>query len=312
MSKREVNKKEYLKVYDCEHFLYHRGCNANNPVIIFLHGGPGKSELIFAHAFQENWEEKYTIIHYDQRGTGKTYTRNQHLPKPRLSDLIKDLNEIIRYVKKEYNKEKIILLGHSFGSILGSIYTKLYPEDVNAYIGTGQVINILENEAVGFNKLKEVVSSSGNTNDIDKIDTFDNFPYENFYENIYEVKRLQNKYNLSSRGLRDLKLALRSRMFGIRDLLSLMKSADINSELIEDVRLFDLNKDGNPYKVPIFYILGDNDWQTPSIIAKDYYEKINAPIKKFYMINNAGHFTMLDNTVEFNQALDDIYSQLID
>lgn len=310
MKKLEINKIEYIKINGCYHFFYHRGSDFYNPVIIFLHGGPGSSELVFANAFQDKLEDKYTIIHYDQRGTGKTYNKNKSLAKPRLDDLVSDLDEIIKYIKSEYKKDKVILLGHSFGSILGSIYIRKYPENVEAYIGTGQVISILENERIGFMKLKEVVSLQGKKRDLKKIENLKNFPYENFHENIYKVRKLQNKYKLSCGGLREIKIAIKSKMFGFRDLIAIIKSIKINSELREDIRPFELCKEGIDYKVPIFYILGDRDWQTPYTIAVDYFDKIIAPKKKLYILKDSGHFTMLDNKLGFKNALYEIYDEL--
>lgn len=298
-----VEKQEYVNFNGCEHFLYHKGNNKENPVIIFLHGGPGSSELVFAHAFQDKWEEYFTIVHYDQRGAGKTYLKNKKLPRPHFEDLVSDLGLIVEYVRKEYAKEKVIILGHSFGSMLGSIYVKRFPQNILAYIGTGQVIDFRKNETVGLEKLKEAINESGNKNDLKKVESFGNFPHEKFFENIAAVRRLQGKYKLSAGGLKEIKIAFKSGMFGITGMLALLKSADVNKEIIKELLSISLDKEGYFYEVPVFYILGENDWQTPFAIASEYFDKVKAPYKELFWLKDAGHFGMLENKDDFDKFM---------
>ncbi len=102
---RPIHITEFVAINGIEQFLYHSGKNAENPVLLYLHGGPGSSEALFAHMFQEKWEELYTVVHWDQRGAGKTLTRN---PKAHGETelLLQDLLEIVRYLKRNYGKEK--------------------------------------------------------------------------------------------------------------------------------------------------------------------------------------------------------------
>ncbi len=147
---------EYVPINGINQYLFHSGANHHNPVLLFLHGGPGSAESLFAHAFQEKWQDIFTVVHWDQRGAGKTLTQNPD-QYPTIDLLLRDLLEIIQYLKQKYDKQKIILLGHSWGSVLGSTFIKKYPEEIAYYIGVGQVICMLENERVGYEKLKELI-----------------------------------------------------------------------------------------------------------------------------------------------------------
>ncbi|WP_297522193.1 hypothetical protein [uncultured Clostridium sp.] len=143
----------------------------------------------------------------------------------------------------------------------------------------------MENESVGIKKLKEVVKESGNKKDLVKLDNFGNFPYEGFSKNIGKVRRLQGKYKLSTGGVREIKLAFKSGMFGLSGIYAMIKGMNVNSEIIKELMSISLDEEGYDYEVPVFYILGENDWQTPSIIAKKYFENIKAPCKKLYMLD---------------------------
>ncbi|MED1567782.1 alpha/beta hydrolase [Bacillus paramycoides] len=118
---------EYVPINDANQYLFHSGKKYDNPVLLYLHVGPGSVESLFAHAFQDRLEEIFTIVHWDQRGAGKTFIKNRD-KYPTIDSMVKDLYEIIQYLKRKYNKEKIVLLGRSWGTVLGSVFVKQYPE----------------------------------------------------------------------------------------------------------------------------------------------------------------------------------------
>lgn len=116
-SKRLIYTEEYVPINGINQYLFHSGTKYDNPVMLFLHAGPGNAESLLAHAFQEKWEDIFTVVHWDQRGSGKTLTKNPD-KYPTINLMLKDLFEVIQYLKKKYNKQKIIILGHSWGSVL--------------------------------------------------------------------------------------------------------------------------------------------------------------------------------------------------
>ncbi|WCR29474.1 alpha/beta hydrolase [Paenibacillus thiaminolyticus] len=116
---REIFFTEYVSINGIDQFLFHSGASCHNPVMLFLHGGPGSAKSLFTRVFQEKWEEIYTVVHWDQRGTGKTLTRNPD-KLPSIDLMLQDLFEVIQHLKRQYNMQKIVLFGHSWGSVLGS------------------------------------------------------------------------------------------------------------------------------------------------------------------------------------------------
>jgi pimeloyl-ACP methyl ester carboxylesterase len=305
--KRLIYTEEYVSINGINQYLFHSGTKYDNPVMLFLHGGPGSAESLFAHVFQEKWEDIFTVVHWDQRGSGKTLTNNPD-KYPTIDLMLKDLFEIIQYLKKKYNKQKIIILGHSWGSVLGSTFIKQYPEEVAYYIGVGQVVNMIENERVGYEKVKELILQANDKKSLKKLEVLGDYPGDKFNSNFMEkcgkLRKLQGKYNLAVKlGLSIGIAAFRSPIFKFSDLSALIKGTKANEKVLESLFLFDLNSQSEEYKVPIYYILGGNDWQTPYVIAEEYFNKINAPYKNFYLIPNAGHMTMLDQPQLFFEAL---------
>lgn len=308
-SGRLIYLKEYISINGINQFLFHLGTSYDNPVMLFLHGGPGSAESLFTRAFQEKWEEIYTVVHWDQRGTGKTLTKNPD-KLPTIDLMLKDLFEVIQYLKKKYNKQKIVILGHSWGSVLGSVFIRKYPEEVAYYIGAAQVVSMLENEQVGYNKVKELIEQEGDKKSMKKLESIGEYPgnkivfNREFLKKCNGVRKLQGKYKLGMKI--DLEIwitVFKSPIFRLSDIIAFMKAFKANEKIHNFLGDFNLYNESAVYKVPIYYILGGNDWQAPYVIAQKYFEQINAPYKNIYVIPNAGHMTMMEQPDLFFNAL---------
>jgi pimeloyl-ACP methyl ester carboxylesterase len=105
------------------------------------------------YTFQSPWEDYFTVVEWDQRGAGKTYTANDPntvAPTMTLEQMTSDAEEVVRYLQKTYSKKKIILMGHSWGSILGVRLSQAHPEWFYAYVGVGQIVNMRKSEKIGY------------------------------------------------------------------------------------------------------------------------------------------------------------------
>lgn len=309
-SKKVIGVEEYALINGIHQYLFHAGTTDENPVLLFLHGGPGSAASLFAHAFQDNWEELFTVVHWDQRGTGKTLTRN---PKnyPTLDVLLQDLLEIVHYLKGRYHKQKIVLLGHSWGSVLGSLFIKDHPEETAYYIGVGQVINKRASERLCYAKVKEVIVQANDQHALKKLETLGDYPGEQldtqWLKKSLQLRKLQGKYHLTRKSkVSPLKTLLTSPLFQFSDLTALINGNIANKELMNFLGIFDLHAEAAQYQVPLYYIVGEQDWQTPVALTQDYVQRITAPEKKIYVIPNAGHMPMVDQPALFLSILRDI------
>lgn len=313
-----IDCREFVTIGGISQYLHHRGEDMDNPVMLFLHGGPGEPILPFAQEFQIPWEKHVTIVHWDQRNSGKTYFNNdpkQVAPTVTVDRIVQDTYEIVNYLKEKYHKEKIIILGHSWGSVLGSLFSKQYPELVQAYIGVGQVVNMMDNERVGYEKVLEAAKMAGNDNDYRDLLRLKPYPRPAFDDgmirNLMKVRKFQRKYKLSAGPTTELILnALGSPFYTLKD----MRYFFISGAFGEGQRpiweylweSFDLSSMGAAFDIPVFYIHGERDWQTPYPLAQQFFSTIKAPLKLFYSIPEAGHVPMLEQKGKFNEALFDI------
>lgn len=315
MKKEKKFKEEYINISGVQHYLLHYQGKPEEPVLLFIHGGPGQSESAIAYMVEEYAERNYNIVYYDQRGAGKTYLKDKK-QKPDTEILKKDLLEIVCYLKNLYKKEKIGILGHSWGSVLGSMFALEHPEHTLCYIGCGQVVNLLENESIGFSKLKEAIEQSGDKKDQKKLLKIGEYPVSYFDMNVYRkmgmVRNLQGKYKLAASVDWDTtKIFIKSPIIGIKDILPFMVGMIVNQQVMKELMSFDLREKGSDYQVPVFYVLGAEDQQTPIELGEKYFQEINAPMKKLYVIEKAGHLAMIDNAVDYRKAICEIVSKMM-
>jgi len=309
-----IDRMETVEIGGIKQALYFRGQNTENPVILFLHGGPGFPMMPFIHTYQYDLEYDFTIVNWDQRNVGKTYYANDPdvvRETVNAERVIKDAHEVTQYIKEKLDKEQIIIMGHSWGSVLGTMLVQTYPQDYMAYIGVGQVANMTDNERVGYEKVLEAARAAGNQKDIAALEAFAPYPppgvySEDFNEIINELRKYQAKYDLATGVSFEMIWAiLTSPYYSLSDMMYVFVDisrgqGDIMRFLMDDYEARDF---GLEYQMPVFYIMGVNDWQTPYSVAKELFTEISAPDMEFFSIPDAGHSPMFENRAEFSRVL---------
>jgi len=300
---------ETVEIGGVKQVLYLRGENIENPVILYLHGGPGSPMIPLLHGFQYDWEKDFTVVHWDQRNAGKTFYLNdpdEVLTSMSFERVLADAHEVTQYIKQKLNKDKIIILGHSWGSLLGTVLVQAYPQDYSAYIGVGQMVDISDMH-VAYEKVLEVAHDKGNKRDVTALENLS--PDEHFFE----IRKYLNKYNLAEdMSFRLVMLAFTSPYNGFDYIRYYLGVSNYNYQrpLFDYLDEYDVRNYGTMYEVPVFYIMGDMDYQTPYPLAKEFFEEISAPVKMFFTMQDAGHMPMLDDKAEFHHILLEAARQL--
>ena len=329
-----IQESEYIQIGGTKQYILTRGEDTNNPIILFLHGGPGAQMSSYSYYWQTELEEKYTIVQWDQRGCGRTYFKNinlQNQSQPSIDAMLSDLDELVDYLCEKYKKDKVIIMGHSWGTLLGSLYIQQSPQKVAAYIGVGQVINTIEGEKLAAEKAVELAGNyADQTTELDINETYNDFfanvnadTDENVDMKMYvKLKSIEAKYlpcgeNMSFfsefwMGLSSPYMNSNSLKWYLLPMTDFDTFAETNISLYNwffqngGVSLYDYEM---TYSVPTYYISGDCDWTTPYPLVIDYYEAINSPRKDMMIIHNAGHNSFNDKPDEFNKAVLQFLSQ---
>ena len=299
---------EYVPINGIDTYFLHFPAEKEKPVLLIVHGGPGESAAPLCGFFQKHFGALCSIVTYDQRGTGRTFLKNPEA-KPDLDSMLEDLRLVVAYLKKRYGVAKVALLGQSWGSGLGSIYALQHPEDLLCYIGVGQLVDGRMNEYEGSRVLKEKILAAGNKKDLAAFEAIGEYPYGESspftWEKLMRMRRLQRKYGLAVQmNATFFKALFGSPTLRLSDLTSMKKVFAFNYGMLEFViTQFSLNKYPSDYGTPVFYLQGENDFQTPVTLASAYFETIQAPYKRLTILKHAGHFPQLDNMEDFVGAL---------
>ncbi|MCL1948179.1 MAG: alpha/beta hydrolase [Turicibacter sp.] len=297
---------EYVPINGIEQYFLHYPAEAEE-VVLMLHGGPGFPNSYTAY-YVHPFLDFCNVVYYDQRGAGKTQLKNRTNPDTlSYTILLEDLHRTVQYVKEKYKTERVLLAGHSCGSLLGTQYILKYPNDVLAYIGYGQMVESKALHRIWYMDLRKTIEKSKHKRDLKKMaaisSEFPNVPMEQFVAGVHILTDMHLKYSYGDKNY--MSIFRRSPIMTFKDGMIMMRAGKNNEKLIEETYGFDIS-DIALYQLPIFYVLGRYDALTSSELAAEYFEKISAPKKGLYWIENAGHMTDTDQPEAFGKAILDI------
>lgn len=295
---------EKIELGGIDQYILIRGKDINNPILLYLHGGPGYSQISFARKYQEELEDSFIVVNWDQRGSGMSYSFD--IPKESMSreQFIEDTNELIDYLCEKYDKENLFLAGHSWGSELGLYVINQYPKKVAAFISIGQVVNGLESEAVSYDFVLEEAQKENNQKALEDLKKIGRPPYKNIVSDTMTQRKWLTKYGGVERKVNTLKDIILSSIFspeytgidGLRFALGSKFTADTMWGQNTDV---DFIRDLPEAKVPIYFCAGRYDYNTPSILIEKYFNNIVAPEKEIIWFEESAHFPHIEEPGKF-------------
>lgn len=298
----------YVTLGGQEQYLLIRGKNVTNPVIVWLHGGPSGPDAYINYVFQKYLVDDYTIVNWDQRGCGRTYYRNINSDinndTATFEQAQVDLDELVDYVRMRFDAEKVIIVGHSYGTMLGSQYVFEHPDKVLAYIGVGQVVSI-ESEIYSYEDALRIATENGD--DTNAMETaYHAYVNTGTLVNLINLRNHISKYHVAEKAANTMLAGIVSPYMGMDDLKWFLKQAgnlgeyfELNHQLYDYMMITDMREQGCTYQVPVGFISGSDDWITPAKYSEDYFHLINAPEKSFCLIDGCGHSPQYDDPKVF-------------
>lgn len=283
------------------HEIMIRGTDKRNPVILFVHGGPACPETAYVQKYQDLLEKDFTIVHYDQRGSGKSYHFTEDYSDISIDVLVQDLLEITDYISSTLDTDEIILMGHSFGTGIGIRAANKAPEKYIAYIGIGQQGNYWDGDLEALEYCLSEAKKAGRLDDIKQIESYrlgvlnktEEFPTSY----VRKYKGAARKINEAADVTKGLLLQSEYSPFdGLRYLLGLLATGD---KLWNDMLHDDLTDEIRDLQIPCYFVSGYYDYLTPPATAKRYLETLNAPYKAFVVFNESAHYPQFEEKEAF-------------
>jgi len=295
---------EDVTINGVKQWIYIRSENKDNPVLLFLHGGPGFPGIAVAHAYQAELEKNFTVVQWDQRGAGKSYCLSIPVESMNIDQFISDLYEVVKYLKSTLDYSKIYLAGHSWGALLGMLTIDQYPELFDCFISIGQFVNARLNYESCLPFLLDEANKRGDNEAVRRINLFQGNAWNEEYD--YVVKyggAWAWKSNLSQL----MEIMSSSSLYDENEKRSIPMGMDFSCRLLYNVmastNLFDEVKS---IDIPVLFIVGKHDKLTSTDVVTKYYEELIAPQKRIVYFSNSAHFPFLEETDYFCEVINNI------
>lgn len=288
--------KFFIEINGAKQGIFLQSENTKNPVLLFLHGGAGSPEIAFTQKYPTGLEKLFTVCWWEQRGSGISYSPKIRPQEMTIEQMISDTIMVTHYLLNRFGKEKIYIMGHSWGSLLGILTVQQQPELFHAFIGIGQVAQQDRSERLAYTYM---LNEFCKRNDTKMIRRLKKFPIDD--GGCISIKYL----GVRSTGMNRLGIGVMHSMTSMWDCIAIVlgykgytlsekfKFALGNSfslkYLWNTVLQIDLIKQVPDLQVPVYIFQGRYDYQVSYVVARDYAKVLNAPIKGFYTFDNSAH-----------------------
>jgi alpha-beta hydrolase superfamily lysophospholipase len=293
----KVDEKGYVAIGGIEQWVSARGDSCASPVLLVVHGGPGNPLSPYAEALYGAWSRDYIVVHWDQRGSGKTYGRSK--PKEgealTLRRLTEDGAEVASYAARHFGKKQVALFGSSWGSLLAVNMLKSRPELFSAYMGTAQIVGYRQNQSASYARTKQKVAAAGDQAALAVLDSVGAPPWTD-PRSFGKVRRIIRKYEAQA-----TTPAPRAWWTPAAEYATPQYQADyeagedysfLNFVGLKGDGMFsqaDLAALGPDFAMPVFILQGEEDLLCTPEVTRAWYATLRAPLKELIMVPRAGH-----------------------
>ena len=291
-----ISEKVFVNINGVEQGMIIKSRDINNPVLLYLHGG--MPDYFLTKRYPTGLEDYFTVVWWEQRGSGLSYNPEIPPEKMNLEQMISDTLELTNYLRHRFGKDKIYLMGHSGGSFIGMQAAARAPELYYAYIGVAQMSNQLKSEKLAYDYMLEQFRKNGNENMVRKLEAAP-VTMTGGTPDAYLALRDPAMHSLGIGTMHDMKSVVtgivlesfQSRDYTMREKIDLWrgKSSSGISSLWDEMTSTDLSQSVIELEVPIYFLEGIYDYTCSYTEAKAYFEKLNAPLKGFYTFEQSAH-----------------------
>jgi pimeloyl-ACP methyl ester carboxylesterase len=280
--------------------------------LIVLHGGPGMSEMGFFRHCNAPLERHFTVVHWDQRGTGKSFDRTIPRSSMTVDQFVADLDELIDMVRARFGKEKVAILGHSWGSTLGAIYAARFPEKVSVYVGAAQIGDSAAAESLSYAFGVAEAQRQQDARGLKKLRAIGPPPYpaKSVFVERTVLSRLDGQMRLGIMWKAGRALFGRPES-SILDLPNLVRGFRFTLDAMwAEVSTLNLLKVVPALQMPVVILVGRRDHWVPPETSVAYFDALKAPSKKLVWFDRSGHEAFVDEPEKFNATMVEVVRPL--
>lgn len=291
-----ISEKIYLKINGVDQGMFIKSKDGNNPVLLYLHGG--MPDYFLTEKYPTGLDNCFTVVWWEQRGSGMSYSPNIPLETMTLGQMISDTLALTNYLRQRFRKEKIYLMGHSGGTFIGIQVVARSPDLYYAYIGMSQMSNQLKSEKLAYDYMLEKLKANGNTNMVRKLEAASvtmtgGIPerYRALRDPVMHSLGIGTTHDMNSVITGLLLPSLQCQDYTLGEKIDLWRGKATSgiASLWDEMITTDLSEQVVEFHLPVYFLSGICDYTCNYNLAKDYFEKIQAPVKGFYTFEHSTH-----------------------
>ena len=305
---------EKVRLGGVDQWLILRGQAVDKPVLLFLSGGPGGSEAGRVLRFNQELEKHFVVAVWEQRGCGKSYPSLNPRSALTVEQYVADIIELSELLRARFEEQKIYLVGHSWGSIIGVRAAQERPDLFHAFIGTAQMVDVRETDQIIYQLMLEHARQVGDSAYLQSLQAQGEppyfvknpiRPYVNLFEREYAVYEAALIKDEAYRRDGDaLLMMLKQPEYGWLDRLNNLRGLmDTFNVVYPQLQDFDFRQDAQTFDLPVYLMLGRHDMNAIYWIAEEYFEILQAPHKQLYFFEDSGHGMIWEEADKFHDIM---------
>jgi pimeloyl-ACP methyl ester carboxylesterase len=308
-----VHEEGYVPIRGTMQWISIAGAERTNPILLVLHGGPGASFEPLARDAWRPWLKHFTVVHWDQPGSGRTHARHGALIGALTLDrIVEDGLAVAEYIRARLPSPRLVLLGASWGSVVGLQMARRRPALFSVYVGAGQVVDMSLNESVGYDALADRLRLRKARRALAQLKAIGPPPYPDLQTVLAQRRILMAHPPASERGVvrRSLWRMLRAG-YGPRQIGTWMDAQRLSGETLFEAMFAFREPEAPTLPIPAVFLQGAEDIQTPTTLVADYHDRLAAPAKSLVILPHAGHSALLFMPGPFLSALRDAIAPFV-
>jgi pimeloyl-ACP methyl ester carboxylesterase len=281
-----------------------RGRDIKNPVLVWIHGGPGSSETPILRCFNAPLEDHFVVVYWDQRYAGRSL--DPFAPPPShvsIDDYVSDLDVLVDRLKARFHVPKVVLVAHSWGTLIGALYAEKHPENVSAYVGIGQVANSVESEKRSYAFALDEARKRHDAEALEELIALGPPPRRDALPFTPRdlLARYGGAYHQGDISLPHMTLiAAGQSEANWREPVAILLADKYDAKAVALIPQVILDKDHTQFRVPVILISGRYDRVSDASVAYRYFESISAPRKEFVWFEQSAHSPPFEEPAKFN------------
>ena len=308
-----INSLEKINLGGIDQWVLIRGWEKSNPVLLFLHGGPGAPLFTYAREIgvTAKLEQNFVMVYWEQRGTGKSFSHSIPLESMTIEQLISDTFELSKILIDRFKVPRIYIVGRSWGSLIGLLTAKRHPELFYAYIGIGQMVYPLENDSISYQYTLKIAERFRNEEALKDLKKIGDPPY-GYEELIIQRKWLTGFYEVmmaekfNKKRINYRKKLLSTPEYSLIDIFKMGMDPLFSIKCLWNNEFYKVNLSNEVPQIgiPVFFLAGRYDYFTPSEIIENYYQKLHASKGKYFIwFEHSGHYPELEEPEKFHDVM---------